>query len=72
MTSIIINGKRKELDVRYATYEDLAFFAFPKAKAGRVWTVTYLHKKGEGSLTRGERVLLYDDMIINVRDTSGA
>jgi hypothetical protein len=72
--TIIVNGREKEVQRGFISYEDVVLLAFGKDD-GRNFSMTYRHAPGlktEGILARGEKVGITPKTTFNVADTGSA
>lgn len=69
---IIVNGRPKVISDHKLTYLEVVELAYPgeKPSDGVVFTVTFSNPHGkDGSMVEGDKVVVKDGIIINVRKT---
>ena len=70
--SIIVNGRRREVEEHKLTYIEVVQLAFPGEEPSEqiIFTVTFSNRHGkEGSLVAGEKVRIKNGMVFNVDRT---
>jgi len=73
--TIIVNGRPKEWSERKISYEQFVKLAFPNAveNEATVYTVTYTNgpkQNEEGSMVKGDKVFVKNQMVFNVTATN--
>lgn len=70
-TTIIVNGREKEVNEKELTFADLVSLSGLPTGPTIIFTVTFRRGEGnkEGSLVEGESVKIKDGMIFNVTST---
>jgi len=73
--TIIVNGRAKEWSERKISYEQVVKLAFPNAveNEATVYTVTYTNgpkQNEEGSMVKGDKVFVKNQMVFNVTATN--
>lgn len=73
--TIIVNGRPKEWNERKISYEQVVKLAFPNAveNEATVYTVTYTNgpkQNEEGSMVKGDKVFVKNQMVFNVTATN--
>lgn len=70
--TIIVNGRRREVQEHKLSYLEVVQLAYPGEKPSDtvVFTVTYSYPHGkDGSMVAGDEVPVKDKMVFNVRKT---
>lgn len=73
-TTIVVNGRAREVAAKELTFEEIVRLAFPDAVFNEVTVYTVTFKRGqgekpEGTLVQGESVKVKEGMLINVART---
>jgi hypothetical protein len=73
--TLIVNGKQKTWEERKITYEQVAKLAFPNYQENEavIYTVTYDNgpkQNEEGSMVKGDKVFVKNQMVFNVTATN--
>jgi Multiubiquitin len=74
-TTIIVNGRRKEVSTKTLSFDQLVALAFNPVPTGPTVMFTITYRKGpltnpEGTLTEGATVKIKDGMIFDVTETN--
>lgn len=74
-TTIIVNGRPKEVEKTELSFEEVVRLAFANATFGPDFEYTVTYSKGhdsrkEGTLTAGQTVKVKEGMIFNVTETN--